>query len=69
MTWPAWLSNTTLWLCLLAGMVGAIWALSEIIGEFRTETMRALWTWGAWMLVVVNFVAATVIYLLAIRLM
>ncbi len=66
MNWPVWLSNTTLWLCLLAGMVGAIWALSEIIGEFRTETMRALWTWGAWMLVGVNFVAAGLIYLLVI---
>jgi hypothetical protein len=53
----------------LAGMVGAIWALSEIIGEFRTETQRAFFTWGAWMLVAVNFIAATVIYLLAIRLM
>lgn len=69
MTFPAWLSNTTLWLCLLAGMVGAVWALSEIIGEFRTETTRALFTLGAWMLVAVNFIAATVIYLLAIRLM
>lgn len=69
MTWPVWLSNTTLWLCLLAGMVGAVWALSEIIGEFRTETLRALFTWGAWMLIAVNFIAALVIYLLAIRLM
>lgn len=68
MTLPAWLSNTTLWLCLLAGMVGAVWALSEIIGEFRTETRRALFTWGAWMLIAINFVAPVVIYLLATRL-
>jgi hypothetical protein len=49
MTFPAWLNNPTLWLCLLAGLVGAVWALSEIIGEFRTETARALRTWGAWL--------------------
>lgn len=62
--WPAWISNPTLWLCLLAGAVGAIWALSEIVGEFRTETGRALRTSGAWMLVVVNFIAAAIIFLL-----
>jgi hypothetical protein len=65
MSIPAWLHDPTLWLCLLAGAVGAIWALSEIIGEFRTETWRALRTWGAWMLMAVNFIAATLIYLLA----
>lgn len=69
MNLPVWLCNTTLWLCMLAGLVGAVWALSEIIGQFRTETPRALITWGSWMLIVVNFVAATVIFLLAIRLM
>ena len=67
MTLPVWLSNTTLWLCLLAGMVGAVWALSEIIGEFQAETGRAVFTWGAWMLVLVNFLSATVIFLLVIR--
>ena len=69
MNWPLWLGNTTLWLCMLAGSVGAIWALSEIIGQSRTETPRALFTWGSWMLIIVNFIAATVIFLLAIRLM
>jgi hypothetical protein len=64
MTFPVWLSNQTLWLCVLAGAVGAVWALSEIIGEFRTETARALYTWGAWLLVGVNFSAAAIIYLL-----
>jgi hypothetical protein len=63
----AWLNNPTLWLILLAGSVGAVWALSEIVGEFRAETGRALRTSGAWLLVVVNFVAAAVIFLLAIR--
>lgn len=66
MTFPGWLSNPTLWLCLLAGAVGAIWALSEIVGEFRTETGRALRTVGAWMLVVVNFIAAAIIFLLVV---
>lgn len=62
MNWPVWLNNPTLWLCMLAGSVGAVWALSEIIGQFRTETPRALFTWGSWMLIVVNFIAATVIF-------
>lgn len=62
--WPAWLSNPTLWLSMLAGTVGAIWALSEIVGEFRTETGRALRTGGAWMLVGINFLAAAIIFLL-----
>ena len=65
MNWPAWLTNPTVWLAALAGAVGGFWALSEIVGEFRTETGRALRTWGAWMLVAVNFVAAAVIFLLA----
>ncbi|MBL8169782.1 MAG: hypothetical protein JNJ50_16610 [Acidobacteria bacterium] len=66
--WSAWLHNLSLWLCLLSGGVGALWALSEIIGEFRTETPRALCTWGAWMLILVNFLAAAVIFLLVIQL-
>lgn len=65
MNWPAWLQNPTFWLASLAGAIGGVWALSEIIGEFRTETGRALRTWGAWMLVAVNFIAAAVIFLLA----
>ncbi|MDX2033455.1 MAG: hypothetical protein SF339_22455 [Blastocatellia bacterium] len=68
MTWPAWLHNQTLWLALLSGSVGGLWALSEIIGQFRTETGRALRTWGAWMLIAVNVIAAAVIYLLVIGL-
>lgn len=64
---PVWLGNTTLWLCLLSGFVGAVWALSEIVGEFQAETRRAVFTWGAWMLVLVNFLSATVIFLLVIR--
>jgi hypothetical protein len=64
----AWLGNTTFWLTLLAGVVGAMWAMSEIVGEFRAETGRALRTSGAWLLVIVNFVAAAVIFLLAINL-
>ncbi len=64
----AWLGNTTFWLTLLAGVVGAMWAMSEIVGEFRAETGRALRTLGAWLLVIVNFVAAAVVFLLAINL-
>ena len=64
----AWLDNQTLWLTMLAGSVGAVWALSEIIGEFRAETGRALRTSGAWLLVIVNFGAAALIFLLAINL-
>jgi hypothetical protein len=61
----AWLSNPTFWLTALAGAVGALWALSEIVGEFHAETGRALRTLGAWLLVIVNFVGAALIFLLA----
>lgn len=64
MTTPLWLSNPTLWLCLLAGAVGAVWALGEIVGKFNTETGRALRTAGGWMLVLVNFGMATLVFLL-----
>jgi hypothetical protein len=64
----AWLGNTTLWLTLLAGVVGAMWAMSEIVGKFHAETGRAMRTSGAWLLVIVNFVAAAIIFLLAINL-
>jgi hypothetical protein len=64
----AWLGNSTFWLTLLAGVVGAMWAMSEIVGKFHAETGRALRTPGAWLLVIVNFVAAAVIFLLAINL-
>ncbi|MGH9936285.1 MAG: hypothetical protein ACREAM_08565 [Blastocatellia bacterium] len=64
----AWLNNPAFWLAALAGAVGAVWALSEIVEEFRAETGRALRTSGAWLLVIVNFIAAAVIFLLAINL-
>jgi hypothetical protein len=66
-TYLAWLNNPILWLTLLAGAVGAVWALAEIVGEFRAETGRALRTSGAWLLMIVNFGAAAVIFLLAIN--
>lgn len=65
MSFAAWLGHPTFLLCLLSGSVGAIWALSEIVGEFGTETGRALRTCGAWLLVSVNFIAAAVIFRLA----
>ncbi|MFN0123793.1 MAG: hypothetical protein ACKV2V_25100, partial [Blastocatellia bacterium] len=65
MNLPDWMNAPVIWLSLLSGLVGAIWALSEIIGEFRAETGRALRTWGAWLLLAVNFLAAAVIFLLA----
>ncbi len=64
MTTPFWLSNPTLWLCLLAGAVGAVWALGEIVGKFNTETGRALRTAGGWLLILVNFGMATLVFLL-----
>jgi hypothetical protein len=63
-----WLNNATFWLTLLTGAIGAIWALSEIVGQFGVETGRALRTPGAWLLMIINFVAAAVIFLLAITL-
>ncbi len=50
---------------LLAGVVGALWGLSEIVGSFKVETGRALRTGGAWLLIIFNFLASAVIYLLA----
>ncbi len=64
----AWLGDPLLWLTALAGTVGAAWALSEIVGKFQTETGRALRTSGAWLLVIVNFAAAALIFLLAVNL-
>lgn len=65
MNLPAWFDNPAFGLTMLAGAVGALWAIGEIIGEFRAETGRALRTWGAWMLVLVNFIAASVIFLVS----
>lgn len=50
---------------LLAGVVGALWGLSEIVGSFKVETGRALRTGGAWLLILFNLIASSVIYLLA----
>lgn len=66
--WPAWIGNPTLWLCLLAGAVGAVWALGEIIGKFNTETGRALRTVGGWLLILVNFAMAALVFLLIVTL-
>lgn len=50
----------------LAGLVGGIWGFSEIIGEFKIESGLAFRTGGAWMLVLVNFVAAAIVFLILI---
>jgi len=63
-----WLGNPSFLLSLLSGAVGAVWALSEVMGEFKTETPRALRTAGAWLLVAVNFLAAAVIFRLTVEL-
>lgn len=68
MNFPDWLGNPSFLLSLLSGAVGAIWALSEVMGEFKTETPRALRTAGAWLLVAVNFLAAAVIFRLTVEL-
>jgi hypothetical protein len=49
---------------LMAGAIGFIWGLSEIIGAFKNETGRALRTGGAWLLVWLNFGAAAGIFML-----
>lgn len=56
-----------LW-ALLAGLVGLLWGISEIVGAFKTETGRALTTGGAWLLVFFNFFAAAAIYLIVANL-
>jgi len=66
-----WWSNPavqlTAW-ALLAGAVGFLWGMSEIVGAFKTETGRALNTGGAWLLVFFNFFAAASIYLIVANL-
>lgn len=53
---------------ILAGLISAIWGLSEIIGKFNLDTGRALRTGGAWMLIGVNFLAALISYCLVVAL-
>ncbi|MEI2692197.1 MAG: hypothetical protein V9H69_21815 [Anaerolineae bacterium] len=64
---------TTLWaqpwtqqlLCtLLAGSIGLLWGLGELVGAFKNETGRSLRTGGAWLLLLLNFAAAAVTYAL-----
>lgn len=55
-----WMS-TLLW-TLLAGGIGLIWGLGELVGAFKNETGRSLRTGGAWLLLLLNFVAAAVTY-------
>lgn len=57
------LVRTLLW-SLLAGAIGLLWGFAEIIGAFKNETGRALRTGGTWLLMLVNFVAAMVTFLL-----
>jgi len=63
---------TTLWntigFALLAGFVGLSWGMSEIVDAFKNETGRALRTGGAFLLILLNFVAALLIFLLVIAL-
>ena len=66
-----WWSNPAVQLAawaLLAGAVGFLWGMSEIVGAFKTETGRALNTGGAWLLVFFNFFAAASIYLVVANL-
>jgi len=49
---------------LMAGAIGFVWGLSEIIGAFKNETGRALRTGGVWLLVWLNFGAAAGIFML-----
>ncbi|MCP4209899.1 MAG: hypothetical protein GY764_00325 [Halieaceae bacterium] len=67
----SWL--TTLWAApaaqllawsLVAGLIGLLWGLGEIVGAFKIETGRAMRTGGAWLLILMNFAAAMATYLL-----
>ncbi len=51
-------------LAALAGLIGLLWGLSELIGAFENETWRALKTTGGWLLLGINFLAAACIFLL-----
>lgn len=50
--------------CAVAGLIGFVWGLGEIVSAFKNETGRALGTAGAWLLILLNFVAAAGIFLL-----
>jgi len=52
------------WNPLIAGAVGAIWGVGELIGAFKNETGRAIRMGGAVLLIGVNFLAALLVYLL-----
>jgi hypothetical protein len=51
-------------LTLLAGSIGLLWGLGELVGAFKNETGRSLRTGGAWLLLLLNFAAAAVTYAL-----
>jgi hypothetical protein len=51
-------------LALLAGLIGLFSGLIELIGAFGNESWRALRTFGAWLLLGVNFLGAALIYIL-----
>ena len=55
-----------LWLqlALLAGLIGWFSGLIELITAFGNESWRALRTFGAWLLLGVNFLGAALIYIL-----
>lgn len=54
----------TFLLSLLAGAIGLSWGFAEIIGAFKNETGRALRTGGTWLLMLLNFAAAMLTFLL-----
>lgn len=60
-TWLTPWTTTLLW-ALLAGAIGLVWGLGELVGAFKNETGRSLRTGGAWLLLLLNFVAAAVTY-------
>ena len=51
-------------LSLVAGAIGLFWGFAEIIGAFKNETGRALRTGGTWLLMLLNFAAAMLTFLL-----
>lgn len=60
--WFVSLWTTTLLWALLAGAIGLLWGLGELVGAFKNETGRSLRTGGAWLLLLLNFTAAAVTY-------